>query len=52
MAVTFRIHFADGERLDLVAEDAKTVRKRAEAMRPGHIIRKIKQLKEAVSHAR
>ncbi len=52
MAVTFRVHFADGERLDIDAEDAKAVRKQAEAARPGHFIKKIKQLKEAVSHAR
>lgn len=52
MSVTFRVHFVDGERFDIDAEDAKSVRKKAEAMRPGHLIKKIKQLKEAVSHAR
>lgn len=51
MAVSFRVHFADGEHLDINAEDAKSVRKTAEAMRPGHLIQKIKQLKEAGSHA-
>lgn len=50
--MTFRVHFADGEHLDLDAKDAKSVRAGAEAVRPGVIIKKIKQLKEAVSHAR
>lgn len=50
--VTFRIHFAGGDPLDIDAEDAREARKRAEAARPGVIIKKIKQLKEAVSHAR
>lgn len=48
----FRVHFADGDHLDLEAEDAKAARAGAGAARPGVIIKKIKQLKEAVSHAR
>lgn len=48
----FRIHFETGVPLDLDAEDAKAARKQAEQARPGVIIRKIKQLKEAASHAR
>ncbi len=49
---SFRIHFDTGLPLDLEAMDARDARKRAEAERPGVIIRKIKQLKEAVSYAR
>lgn len=52
MVTTFRVHFADSQRLDIEAEDAKAVRASAEAVKPGVIIKKIKQLKEAVSHAR
>ncbi|WP_318762486.1 hypothetical protein [Aminobacter niigataensis] len=48
----FRIHFADGEHLDTDTADARSARACAEAEKPGVIIKKIKQLKEAVSHAR
>lgn len=50
--LTFRIHFADGDPLDIEAVDARSVRSLAEASRPGVLIRKIKLLKEATSHAR
>ncbi len=44
---TFRIHFAQGEPLEIQAETAGKARETAKAARPGAHIRKIKVLKEA-----
>ena len=45
---TFRIHFAQGEPLDIMAETAGQARKEAAAARPDAHIRKIKVLKGVV----
>lgn len=43
--VTFRVHFLDGKRVDVVAINAVTARDQARAIRHG-IITKVKVLKE------